>query len=375
MPPIRTGPTPSWRAPVGPPRRPNCELDAWMRTKIVELKTVALWSYRQIHAEYPSIPLSTIKYTVSKAREREKNTSLPRSGRPKVLDEADKEVILQKIREEPRVKYDDLLAAVSNKCKKDSIARLLTVEGLKKWRVMKRPYLREDHAAKRLSWAFKYQGYTKEDWDRVFWSDECSIKRGQGLRPEYTFNRPCYQAELGDVHPTPAKGKQIKQMFWASFSGAHRRTGLIPLITEGLSQSTRGGVDRFVIEDLYRRILPTLLSSTPGAIFQQDNAPSHTAHLVRDYLTELGYEVMDWPPISPDLNPIENLWMLLKQKIYQLRPELLHMRNNDTTLELMIATAQQAWQELDLSILEHLSETMPHRVEAIIKSNGWYTKY
>lgn len=121
-----------------------------MRTKIVELKTVALWSYRQIHAEYPSIPLSTIKYTVSKAREREKNASLPRSGRLKVLDEADKEVILQKIREEPRVKYDDLLAAVSNKYKKDSIARLLTVKGLKKWRVMKRPYLKEDHAAKRL---------------------------------------------------------------------------------------------------------------------------------------------------------------------------------------------------------------------------------
>lgn len=177
------------------------------------------------------------------------------------------------------------------------------------------------------------------------------------------------------MQPTPTKGKQIKQMFWASFSGAHRRTGLIPLITNSLSQSTRGGVDRFVIEDLYRRILPILLSSTPGAIFQQDNAPSHTAHLVRDYLTKLGYEVIDWPPISPDLNPIENLWTLLKQKIYQLQPELLHMRNNSATLELMIATAQQAWQELDLSILEHLSETMPHRVEAIIKSNGWYTKY
>jgi hypothetical protein len=38
-------------------------------------------------------------------------------------------------------------------------------------------------------------------------------------------------------------------------------------------------------------------------------------------------------------------------------------------------TAQEAWQHLDLSILEGLSESMPHRVQAIIESNGWYTQY
>lgn len=84
---------------------------------------------------------------------------------------------------------------------------------------------------------------------------------------------------------------------------------------------------------------------------------------------------MEWPPYSPDLNPIENLWMLLKQQIYKLRPDLLHMRNNDTTKEILIATAQQAWTMLDLSILEHLSETMPHRVQAILEAEGWYTSY
>jgi hypothetical protein len=84
---------------------------------------------------------------------------------------------------------------------------------------------------------------------------------------------------------------------------------------------------------------------------------------------------MIWPPYSPDLNPIENLWTLLKQKIYQIRPDLLHMPNNDTTLAIMIATAQEAWQQLDLSILEGLSESMPRRVQAIIDSDGWYTRY
>lgn len=38
-------------------------------------------------------------------------------------------------------------------------------------------------------------------------------------------------------------------------------------------------------------------------------------------------------------------------------------------------TAKEAWQDIDLSILEHLSESMPRRVQAIIDSAGWYTKY
>ena len=51
------------------------------------------------------------------------------------------------------------------------------------------------------------------------------------------------------------------------------------------------------------------------------------------------------------------------------------MRNNDTTKDILVSTAQEAWDQLDTRHLQHLSETMPHRVEAIIESQGWYTPY
>lgn len=89
----------------------------------------------------------------------------------------------------------------------------------------------------------------------------------------------------------------------------------------------------------------------------------------------MGIEVIEWPPYSPDLNLIENLWALLKAEIYKIRPDLIHIRNNNETKEILVATAQEAWDSLDLRHLEHLSKTMPHRVEAIIKSQGWYTPY
>jgi hypothetical protein len=74
--------------------------------------------------------------------------------------------------------------------------------------------------------------------------------------------------------------------------------------------------------------------------------------------------------LFPDLNSIENLWTLLKQKIYELRPNLLHMANDTSTLYILIEISKEAWHDIDFSILERLEEIMPRQVLAIIDSNG-----
>ena len=151
-------------------------------------------------------------------------------------------------------------------------------------------------------------------------------------------------------------------MFWAAF-GQNIRTGLVPL--DGDPESARGGVTARVIVELYRAYLPTILQ--PGDIFMQDGASIHTARIVKRLLQEMGIEVMDWPPHSPDLNPIENLWAILKDEIYKLYPELEFMNDTEATLEALIAAAKEAWRSVEDRILYNLSITMPRRVQAVIK--------
>ncbi len=55
-------------------------------------------------------------------------------------------------------------------------------------------------------------------------------------------------------------------------------------------------------------------------LFQQDNAPQHTANRTKDFFFLQNYKVMDWPAQSPDLNPIEHLWPRLKEALKAQHP-------------------------------------------------------
>ncbi len=101
-------------------------------------------------------------------------------------------------------------------------------------------------------------------------------------------------------------------------------------------------------------------------IFQQDLAPAHTAKGTKSWFNDHGVTVLDWPANSPDLNPIENLWGIVKRKMRDTRP------NNADELK---ATVKETWASIPPQQCRKLITSMPRRIEAVIKAKGAPTKY
>ena len=86
-----------------------------------------------------------------------------------------------------------------------------------------------------------------------------------------------------------------------------------------------------------------------------------------DWFDENGINVLDHPPQSPDLNPIENLWRIIKHKLY-----------NDSSIRGindLWERFEQEWDAVGADICKKLIDSMPKRLEAVIKAKGGPTKY
>ena len=123
-----------------------------------------------------------------------------------------------------------------------------------------------------------------------------------------------------------------------------------------------------ILEENLEKSRKKLKVEKKKVIFQQDNDPKYRSNLAQKWFKDNKIDLMEWPAQSPDLNPIEHLWNILKCKLnkYEEPPKGVY--------ELWDRVAEE-WNKITPEECQNLIESLPRRLEAVYKAKGGHTKY
>uniref|UniRef100_A0AAY5LA38 Tc1-like transposase DDE domain-containing protein n=1 Tax=Esox lucius TaxID=8010 RepID=A0AAY5LA38_ESOLU len=191
-------------------------------------------------------------------------------------------------------------------------------------------------------------------WNHVLWSDETKINLFGSDGVKHVWRQPGEEYKNKCVLPTVKHGGG-RVMVWGCMSAAG--TGELHII-EGTMNAN------MYCDILKQSMISSLQMLDRRAVFQHDNDPKHTSKTTTALLKKLRVKVMDWPSMSPDLNPI--LRGFLKQKVEERKVSNIYQLRD---------VVMEEWKRTPVVTCEALVNSMPKRVKAVLENNGDHTKY
>jgi len=280
------------------------------------------------------------------------------SGRPRKIDKRDQQKIIAEVLEDRFATGEEIRKKVKlNNVSERTVRREITRSGeFTNQLAAKKPFISATNKKRRLKWCLDHQHWSVRRWKRVLFSDESPYVLRFNRRRR-VWRRPGEKYLAACLKGTVKHDKKI--MVWGCFA-AH---GV------GRLYRVQGILEQFQYAHIIdHEMMPSAQNLFPRGewIFQEDNDPKHTSHMCQYLLETLGVIRLAWPAQSPDLNPIENLWAILDQRLKD------RVCNSE---EELFACLQEGWAALPVDILTKLAESMPNRIAAVIATRGGPTKY
>ena len=336
------------------------ELPAVVRSQVLTYRHDGK-SYAEID-RLLGIPKTTVVNTVQRFNATGSVLSGKRSGRPSKLSPRDRRSICVMVKKNRRLTSTEVAQHLHQRAgiqvATSTIRRALIKYGLCGRLAKKKPFISIKNRQLRLRFARAHLRWTTDQWNAVLFTDEKKFNlRGSDSRTLIRRRRD--EAYLPQCLQGTVKNGGASCMAWVSFSG-HCGPGPMTML------SGKVNAKQYIENVLEVSLLPYVHNLPLNWTLQQDNAPIHTANIVKRWLHTQDWSILDHPPQSPDLNPIENLWTRIDKEIKRKAP------NNVRELEAVI---RNAWSNISMVECQNLSQSMPKRCLAVIKNCGYPTKY
>jgi hypothetical protein len=203
------------------------------------------------------------------------------------------------------------------------------------------PYLTKVHKQAQLAWAKRNKGMESKDWRRIIFSDECYVHLGDKQGRIYVTWR-ADEVLLEECLVPTFKQSLVHVMVWGCIIEGHKG----PLVVLEYPGGKGGGMNttRYqdqVLNPFLKAFYMQMNNKRQTVYFQQDGAASHRSKSTMKWFAENKVLLFKHPASSPDLNPIEPVWLNLKNI-------LRHLTHPPNTVEQLRAVVLDAWEQLPM---------------------------
>ncbi|KAG0442369.1 Transposable element Tcb1 transposase [Dictyocoela muelleri] len=283
------------------------------------------------------------------------------NGRPKKLNTNDIKILNKIIKKDSKKS----LRKVANELRQNGGSDVSYVT-IKNWHnenkrfayaPIRKPLLSKINISRRESLSEEFTFYSKDEIKRIIFSDESKFNLFNSDGRVSVWREPKKGLELKNLSPTVKHGGG-SVMCWGCFS--YQGTGKLVFID--------GKMDA----DAYIEIIKNNLQASATSMnltdytFQQDNDPKHTSKKVKKFFAYKRIELLPWPSQSPDLNPIESLWGIIKANLSKYTPK------NKEELKVLILNE---WNSISIETCQKLAMSFEKRAKSVFKAKGGHTKY
>lgn len=307
------------------------------------------------------MPKTTV-YTILKNFQLRGTVVSPKpTGRPQKLTPRDKREIVKLLSKNRSMSLAQITREMTVKVSYNTVRKAIRSLGYNNRIAAKKPFLSVGHKITRLQFAREHVHWSASDWKYVIWTDESTFEIGKRSRQVKVWRRSYERYSWDCLAPTFKSGR-TSVMVWGAFTGFD----ICPLVIMDIDKRTANDFVEVVYESRLSGFY-FMHKDRSRLILMEDGAPVHRSKLPRLWREAHGISKLDWPPNSPDLNPIENLWKIVKDSVQK---EALPKNREE-----LIETIQRAWEGVSEEILGTLISSMPCRLKAVIKAQGGHTRW